>query len=53
MNKAPSKVQWQRVVLECLALDYLTCKLHSEDDVFGKTWQPLSGIPWLEYLYHF
>lgn len=39
MDKAPSKVRWQRVALEYVALDYLTCKLHCKDDVFGITWE--------------
>ena len=40
MDKAPFKAQWHRVILEYVALDYLTCKLHSKDDVFCKTWEP-------------
>ena len=39
-DKAPSKAQWQRVVFEYVVLDHLTCKLHSNDDAFRKTWDP-------------
>lgn len=32
------------MVLECVALDYLTCKLHRKDDVFRKTWEPRKDL---------
>lgn len=39
-DKAPSKSQWHRMVLDHISLDYLTNKLHGRDDIFHKTWDP-------------
>lgn len=39
-EKIPSKVQWQKVILNYVSLNYLTCRLHCKDEVFVKTWKP-------------
>lgn len=39
-DKAPSKAQWQRTVLDYVSLDYLTNKLNNRDDVFHRIWDP-------------
>lgn len=39
-DKIPCKKQWQRLILEYVSLDFLTCKLYGKDDVFRKIWDP-------------
>lgn len=39
-DKAPSKPRRQGTVLECVSLGYLTCELHSRDNVFDQIWDP-------------
>lgn len=39
-DKVPSKIRWQRLIVDDVSLDYWTCRLHSKNDVFWKTWEP-------------
>lgn len=39
-DKAPSKTQWQRTVLEYISLDFLTSKLNNRENTFHRIWDP-------------
>lgn len=39
-DKPPTKKNWQKIIMQCMPMEFPTCMLHSTTDVFYNIWDP-------------
>lgn len=39
-DKPPTKKSWQKIIMQCMPMEFPTCMLHSTTDVFYNIWDP-------------